>query len=70
MKKVNLYKAESKEYYVDALYLISLMCIDYDGFKTVKGLKSLIDDIKKFAEQAEKGENLYIGCEEENDNNK
>ena len=34
-----------KEILYSALVLIGDLCIDYDGFNTVEGLKSLIDDI-------------------------
>lgn len=43
-------KATSKN--VDALQIIHDLCIDYDGFNTVEGLKSLIDDIREIAKQA------------------
>ena len=33
----------------DALILIKDLCWDYDGFETVDGLKSLIDDIRNIA---------------------
>ena len=35
----------------DSLQLIHDLCIDYDGFSTVDGLKSLIDDIRNIAEK-------------------
>lgn len=35
-----------------ALGLIEALCIDYDGFETVEGLKSLIDDISNIAKEA------------------
>lgn len=35
----------------DSLQLIHDLCIDYDGFNTVDGLKSLIDDIRNIAEK-------------------
>lgn len=35
----------------DSLQLIHDLCIDYDGFNTVDGLKSLIDDIRNIAEE-------------------
>lgn len=34
-----------------ALQLIHDLCIDYDGFNTVNGLKSLIDDIRGITEE-------------------
>lgn len=34
-----------------ALQLIHDLCIDYDGFNTVDGLKSLIDDIRGITEE-------------------
>lgn len=34
-----------------ALQLIHDLCIDYDGFNTVDGLKSLIDDIRAITEE-------------------
>jgi len=34
------------------LQLIADVCVDYDGYRTVKGLKVLIDDIKKMATDA------------------
>lgn len=33
------------------LQIIQDLCIDYDGFNTVEGLKSLIDDIREIAEE-------------------
>lgn len=36
----------------DSLQIIHDLCIDYDGFSTVDGLKSLIDDIRGIAEEA------------------
>ncbi len=33
------------------IQLIHDLCIDYDGFNTVEGLKSLIDDIRVIAEE-------------------
>ena len=35
----------------EALELIRDLCIDYDGFNTVDGLKSLIDDIRAITEE-------------------
>lgn len=35
----------------DSLQIIHDLCIDYDGFNTVDGLKSLIDDIRDIAEK-------------------
>lgn len=35
----------------DSLQQIRDLCIDYDGFNTVGGLKSLIDDIRVIAEE-------------------
>lgn len=35
-----------------ALQLIHDLCIDYDGFNTVDGLKSLIDDVRSITEEA------------------
>lgn len=35
----------------DSLQIIHDLCIDYDGFNTVDGLKSLIDDIRSIAEK-------------------
>ena len=35
----------------DSLQLIHDLCIDYDGFNTVDGLKSLIDDIRTITEE-------------------
>ncbi|KKN05062.1 hypothetical protein LCGC14_1091050 [marine sediment metagenome] len=34
------------------LQLIADVCADYDGYRTVKGLKGLIDDIKKMSTDA------------------
>lgn len=36
---------------LEALQIIHDLCIDYDGFNTVEGLKSLIDDIRTIAEE-------------------
>ena len=35
----------------DSLQIIRDLCIDYDGFNTVDGLKSLIDDIRAITEE-------------------
>ena len=35
----------------DSIQLIHDLCIDYDGFSTVDGLKSLIDDIRAITEE-------------------
>ena len=35
----------------DSLQIIHDLCIDYDGFNTADGLKSLIDDIRNIAEK-------------------
>lgn len=35
----------------DSLQIIHDLCIDYDGFNTVDGLKSLIDDIRAITEE-------------------
>ncbi len=37
------------------------LCVDYDGFNTVEGLKSLIDDIRAIAEE--------VVCKERNGDN-
>lgn len=36
---------------LEALQTIHNLCIDYDGFNTVDGLKSLIDDIRVITEE-------------------
>ena len=38
----------------DSLQIIHDLCIDYDGFNTVDGLKSLIDDIRAITEKTMK----------------
>ena len=40
----------SSNAYSDSLQIIHDLCIDYDGFNTVDGLKSLIDDIRDITE--------------------
>ena len=35
----------------DSLQTISDLCVDYDGFNTVEGLKSLVDDIRGITEE-------------------
>ena len=42
----------SSNAYSDSLQIIHDLCIDYDGFGTVDGLKSLIDDIRDITEEA------------------
>lgn len=37
---------------LDSLQIIHDLCIDYDGFNTVDGLKSLVDDIHAISEEA------------------
>ena len=41
----------SSNAYSDSLQIIHDLCIDYDGFNTVDGLKSLIDDIRAITEK-------------------
>lgn len=36
---------------LDSLQIIRDLCIDYDGFNTVDGLKSLVDDIRAISEE-------------------
>ena len=36
---------------LEALQTIHDLCIDYDGFNTVDGLKSLVDDIRAISEE-------------------
>lgn len=36
---------------LEAIQTIHDLCIDYDGFNTVDGLKSLIDDIRAITEE-------------------
>lgn len=36
---------------LDSLQTIHDLCVDYDGFNTVEGLKSLIDDISTITEE-------------------
>lgn len=38
----------------DSLKTIRDLCIDYDGFNTVEGLKSLIDDVRAITEEVMK----------------
>ena len=49
---------------VEALNLIRDLCVDYDGFNTVEGLKSLIDDIREISEEStsELKGNAKEGC--------
>lgn len=60
LRKSNIYPPGSKRYYRDALVNIVAMCVDYDGFRTVKGLKSLIDDVRDHANKALNLESLYV----------
>ena len=41
----------SSNAYSDSLQIIHDLCIDYDGFNTVDGLKSLVDDIRIITEE-------------------
>ena len=41
-----------KKVLMNALELIDDLCVDYDGFETVEGLKSLIDDIHNIQKEA------------------
>ena len=41
----------SSNAYSDSLQIIHDLCIDYDGFNTVDGLKSLVDDIRAISEE-------------------
>lgn len=47
-------KANSKN--IDALQMIHDLCIDYDGFRTVEGLKSLIDEVREIAKKELSGD--------------
>ena len=58
-KSINLYKAGSKAYYKDTLSIIACICYDYDGYRTAKDLKTLIDDIKDYANRALNKDKLY-----------
>ena len=42
----------SSNAYSDSLQIIHDLCIDCDGFNTVDGLKSLVDDIRAITEEA------------------
>ncbi len=42
------------------LIVIADVCIDYDGYNTEDGLKSLINDIRAMANLALQGGSLYI----------
>ena len=44
----------SSNAYSDSLQIIHDLCIDYDGFNRVDGLKSLIDDIRAITEKTPK----------------
>lgn len=59
-KKVNIYRVGSKKYYRDSLEIIFALTVNYDGFDTVKGLKSLIDDIQETASNTLKRKKLYL----------
>lgn len=39
----------SEKYYKEKLQNIVDICVDYDGYSSVEGLKSLIDDIRSYA---------------------
>jgi hypothetical protein len=39
------------------------VCIDYDGYRDVKGLKRLIDDIKQMTKDALEGKEPYLKLE-------
>lgn len=56
----NIYKPRTAEYYRDQLENIRAVCIDYDGYRTVEGLKGLIDNIKIMALKAIAHKKLYI----------
>ena len=43
------------------LQLIRDVCIDYDGYRTVSGLKKLIDQIDQMADDALAGKYPYLG---------
>jgi len=55
----NILKPGTVKYYRDQLENIGAVCIDYDGYRTVKGLKGLIDNIRQMAYSALKHEKLY-----------
>lgn len=71
MKKANIFKPGTKKYYRDALSNIVGMAVDYDGFNSVEGLKSLIDDMRAHASKALNHEKLYIqGTDEKTETKK
>lgn len=53
--KVVMTEKEQITKLTDALVLINDLCLDYDGFETVDGLKSLIDDIRNITIETLKG---------------
>ncbi|MHA1437955.1 MAG: hypothetical protein ACTSPD_10295 [Promethearchaeota archaeon] len=61
LRPVNLFRPGTKEYYRDTLENIIGMTIDYDGYRSKKGLKSLIDDIRRHAIKALTHKTLYLG---------
>lgn len=55
----NIYKPGTAKYYRDQLINIADVCVDYDGYRKVEGLKGLIDSIKHMAISAIAHKKLY-----------
>ena len=54
-------KKTSIELGIQKLQDIKDICVDYDGYRTIEGLKSLIDDIKDYAGKCQSDLEQQIG---------
>ncbi|KKK86526.1 hypothetical protein LCGC14_2762340 [marine sediment metagenome] len=65
MKKTNLFKPGTANYYRDALNLISCVALCYDGYNpsSAKQMRELVDELKSMADNALEHNKLY--CEVE-----
>lgn len=65
LKKTNIYKPGTAEYYRDQLGNISAVAYHYDGYniKSAKQMKELIDELQGMADDALHYKKLYCTCE-------
>ena len=65
MKKYNIYKPGSANYYKDQLTNINMVAIDYDGYNpnSAKQMRELVVEMSQMAEDALNHNKLYIQME-------
>ena len=57
--------AHASERLREWIVVIGDVCVDYDGYRTEEGLKSLVDDIRAMCALALQGTTPYIGGNDE-----